>query len=99
MEENKNLEQNLDKSNEKLHISGVMKCNIIESCLECVYCKLNPYGKSNDEDYTGYHCTWIGKKICDEKDLTEISRIPDSNDTDLLVPISVLNLILLLVNK
>jgi hypothetical protein len=77
MKEDKNLEQNLDKSNKKLHISDVMKCNIIESCLECVYCKLNPYGKSDDEDYTGYHCTWIGKKICDEKDLTEISRIPE----------------------
>jgi hypothetical protein len=48
-----------------------------ENCLDCDYCKLNPYGKSDDKDYTGYHCTWIGKKICDEKDLTEISRIPN----------------------
>ena len=68
------VNKNTDK---KLHISDVIKRNTIECCLECVYCKLNPYGKSDDEDYTGYHCTWIGRKICDEKDLTKVSQIPN----------------------
>lgn len=36
MEEDKNLEQNLDKSNEKLHISDVM----FSSFYECGKCKL-----------------------------------------------------------
>jgi hypothetical protein len=36
MEEDKNLEQNIDKSNEKLHISDVM----FSSFYECGKCKL-----------------------------------------------------------
>jgi hypothetical protein len=74
--ENNNKSTDLD-TDKKLHISDVIKRNTIGSCLECVYCKLNPYGKSDDEDYTGYHCTWIGRKICDEKDLTKVSQIPN----------------------
>ena len=44
------------------------------NCLECVYCKLNPYGKGKDEDYNGYHCNWYGKKICDEKDIINLTK-------------------------
>jgi phage-related protein len=55
----------------------VRETNTVKSCLECIYCKLNPHGKSNDEDYNGYHCNYVGKKICDEKDLTKISQIQD----------------------
>lgn len=60
-----------------LGLFGVIKRNAIKSCLECVDCKLNPYGKSNDKDYTGYHCGFVGKKICNEQDLTKISQIQD----------------------
>jgi hypothetical protein len=36
MEEDKNLEQNLDSSNEKLHISGVIKSLTLEDITQIV---------------------------------------------------------------
>jgi len=50
----------------------------MKSCLECVYCKLNPYGKGKDDDYNGYHCNWYGKKICGENELEKIITISSS---------------------
>lgn len=48
----------------------------MKSCLECVYCKLNPYGKSSNDDYNGYHCNWYGKKICEESEIEKIITNP-----------------------
>jgi hypothetical protein len=77
MEESKNLEQNLDKSNEKLHISDVLSSKIMDNNSDKKFTKLDMFNFAE-------HCMVKLLSKYDENGMGEISSYDLTRIRDIL---------------